>query len=267
MRRRSTDPAGAAHPAGAAPIAYSYIRFSSLPQEAGDSIRRQIDLTRNWAQRHNARLDESLKIDRGVSAFRGKNRDVGALGEFLRLVEGGRVPPGSYLVVESLDRLTREEVLEAAHLIFGMILKGVRIVQLQPELVYDRASCSGPMGMGHLMLMIADLSRGHGESALKSERVGAAWAEKRRRARAGEAQNETARMGKGCQVMTHRMPGWLRMRGGKPELIPERAAALRQAVRLLASGYGYTRTVRRLNEGDVPAPRGGRWRSPATTPR
>jgi hypothetical protein len=66
MRRRSTDPAGAAH-LGAAPgalrarlqrrpvacpppgpddIADSYVRFSSLPQEEGDSVRRQVDDTK-----------------------------------------------------------------------------------------------------------------------------------------------------------------------------------------------------------------------------
>src|SRR5262245_41745682 len=77
--------------------AYSYVRFSSKKQEEGDSIRRQVDATAAWAKRKGVHLDNSLSIDRGVSAFRGKNRDLGALGEFLRQVEGGRVKPGSYL--------------------------------------------------------------------------------------------------------------------------------------------------------------------------
>src|SRR5262245_9603115 len=80
--------------------AFSYVRFSARRQEAGDSIRRQVNATRDWAERHKAHLDESLQIDRGVSAFKGRNRDIGALGEFLRQVESGRVAPGSFLVVE-----------------------------------------------------------------------------------------------------------------------------------------------------------------------
>src|SRR5262245_42786821 len=99
------------------PAAYSYIRFSCKRQEEGDSIRRQVEATAAWARRAKVFLDTSLSIDRGVSAFRGKNRDLGALGEFLRQVENGRVLPGSYLVVESLDRLTREDIQEALYLI------------------------------------------------------------------------------------------------------------------------------------------------------
>src|SRR5262245_43600027 len=82
------------------PTAYSYIRFSSKKQEEGDSIRRQTELTAAWAKRHKMHLDTSLAPDRGISAFRGKNRDLGALGAFLRLVESGRVLAGSHLVVE-----------------------------------------------------------------------------------------------------------------------------------------------------------------------
>src|SRR5205085_598536 len=56
----------------------------------GDSIRRQIELTSAWAKKSKVHLDTSLAPDRGISAFRGKNHDIGALGEFLRFVEKGR---------------------------------------------------------------------------------------------------------------------------------------------------------------------------------
>src|SRR5262245_40430361 len=92
-------------------IAYSYIRFSSRKQEAGDSIRRQQTAARAWARRNGIPLDTTLRIDKGISAFHGKNADLsggknadlGGLAEFLRLVQEGTVNPGSYLVVENLD--------------------------------------------------------------------------------------------------------------------------------------------------------------------
>jgi hypothetical protein len=107
-----------------ADTAYSYIRFSSRKQEEGDSIRRQIEGTREWAKHNRVHLDTSLQIDKGISAFRGKNRDLGSLAAFLRLVENGRVIPGSYLVVEALDRLTREEIQPALLLILNLLQKG-----------------------------------------------------------------------------------------------------------------------------------------------
>jgi len=48
----------------------------------------------------------------GVSVFRGDNAQTGELGRFLQRYENGEIPPGSVLVAESLDRLTRNRVHE-----------------------------------------------------------------------------------------------------------------------------------------------------------
>src|SRR5262245_29715393 len=107
-------------------IAYSYIRFSSKKQEAGDSIRRQDTGAKEWAARNSVPLDTSLKQDKGVSAFRGENcnnPDLYGLAAFLDKVERGKVRRGSYLVVESLDRLTRDDIVPAVHLVTGILLK------------------------------------------------------------------------------------------------------------------------------------------------
>ncbi len=79
-------------------LAYSYIRFSSLEQAKGDSLRRQTALSEEYAENHGLQLDRSLSIrDLGVSAFRGKNRSTGGLAAFIRAVETGRVRRGSVL--------------------------------------------------------------------------------------------------------------------------------------------------------------------------
>jgi DNA invertase Pin-like site-specific DNA recombinase len=70
-----------------------------------------------------------------VSAFSGAHRsnfDRHALAAFLELVKAGRVPRGSYLIVESLDRLTREHIRPALTLLLNLIEAGVRVVQLLP---------------------------------------------------------------------------------------------------------------------------------------
>src|SRR5262245_18865295 len=94
-------------------IAYSYIRFSHPDQAKGDSVRRQTEAAAAWCKSNNIRLDTSITLrDLGKSAFTGqhrKNPDRHALAAFLKLVESGKVPKGSYLIIENLDRLSRED--------------------------------------------------------------------------------------------------------------------------------------------------------------
>src|SRR5262249_16335578 len=148
---------------------------------------------------------------------------------FLRLVKDDLIPRGSFLILENLDRLSREHIRPALTLLLNLIEAGIRVVQLRPvEMVYDESV--EPMT---LMMAIMELSRGHSESELKSERVGAAWEEKRREARNGV-------------VMTRRLPGWVEERGGKLHLIPERAGAVKRIFGLAAAGYGYALIVKKL---------------------
>src|SRR5262245_1965869 len=170
-------------------VGFSLLRFSTPEQEKGDSRRRQAAAAAGWCDRNGVPLDRSLwAFDPAVSGFTGehrKNPDRHALAAFQLWVEKGtRVPRGSYLIVEALDRLTREDIPAALHLILGLLLKGIRIVQLTPvEIVYTDKS-----GPHEIMLMIVELMRGHSESKTKSDRVGGAWGEKRAARRNGEGQ-------------------------------------------------------------------------------
>ena len=113
------------------PKAYSYLRFSTPEQESGDSVRRQIANAENWAKNQGIDLDDILKFeDRGISAYRGLNRIKGALGNFLNLVKEGKIPYNSYLIVENLDRLSRENVIYALLQFLSIIQQGIRIVTL-----------------------------------------------------------------------------------------------------------------------------------------
>jgi DNA invertase Pin-like site-specific DNA recombinase len=207
------------------PVAFSYVRFSTPEQRRGDSLRRQTEAAADWCERHGVSLDTSRTYhDLGKSAYLGehrKNPDRAALAAFLKLAEDGKVPRGSYLIIEALDRLTREHVRAGLMLCLGLIEKGIRIVQLSPsELVYDEKSDEMS-----LMLMIVELSRGHRESKRKSDLSGPAWRKKKAAAREGG-------------IVTERLPAWVKIEGGKLVLIPDRARTVRTIFRLAASGYG-----------------------------
>ena len=91
--------------------AYSYIRFSSEKQRRGDSLRRQLEDSEAYAAANGLKIDDTLKFrDEGLSAYDGTNLEKGALGRFIEAVKIGRIERGSHLLVESLDRLSRQKV-------------------------------------------------------------------------------------------------------------------------------------------------------------
>jgi DNA invertase Pin-like site-specific DNA recombinase len=219
-------------------LAFSYLRFSSPQQAKGDSIRRQTEATADWCERHGVALDTSLSLrDEGVSAFRGKHRenpDVNGLGAFLAAVNGGRVPPGSFLVLENLDRLTREAIVPAVNLFTGLLLAGIRIVQLRPA---EQVFTSGA-DMTGVMLALVELSRGHSESAIKSQRIAAVWSKKRKEA--------------DKKVLTRRLPAWVELVDGKLVLNREKAAAVRRVYKMARDGMGAATIAKTLNAEKVP---------------
>ena len=70
-------------------------------------------------------MDEDLALsDLGISAFKGKNATEGALAAFLIAAKEGRIPRGSILLVESLDRLSRNTITDAVALLTSIVRAG-----------------------------------------------------------------------------------------------------------------------------------------------
>jgi DNA invertase Pin-like site-specific DNA recombinase len=227
-------------------VAYSYVRFSSPAQAGNDSLRRQTALADAYCRRRGWTLDTSLNLhDLGVSAFRGDNALVGNLGVFLGEVKRGTVAPGSVLVCESIDRISRMGIDEGYDLIKGILKAGVRLVTLSPEREFDREATKS-LSKGALELLLI-LERAAEESERKAERVKAAWEEKRKRAAADG------------RPMTRVLPAWLRLSGGKIVVDDKAAAAVRKVYLLAADGYGVAPIARKLNAEGVP-PIGGKAR-------
>lgn len=221
--------------------AYSYIRCSTPEQLKGDTLRRQLADTKAWAESHGHVLDDKLR-DLGKSAFKGRHAKFGALKEFLDLVEEGKIERGSYLVVESLDRLSRETVLHAMPRLFDLINAGIIIVTLADGQEYsDTRLLKDPTP---LIMSLVVMIRAHEESQTKSMRVGKAWANKR--VRAAEA----------GQAMTAVCPAWIKLVGGprtgRYELIPERAAIVVRIFEDTIAGMGRRMIARALNADRVP---------------
>jgi len=165
------------------PKAYSYIRFSTPEQERGDSLRRQVEYSQQVAAKLGLELDDHLRLtDRGISAFRGDHRTKGTLGAFLSQVEAGKIKPGSVLIIEALDRLSREGMLEAVHLLTGILLKGINLHTAIDNKHFQKSTYD----LADLIISATKLQQGHEESEKKSERLKAAWNNKRAQARSAQ---------------------------------------------------------------------------------
>jgi len=61
----------------------------------GDSLRRQLEGSRQWAKENDYELDTSMR-DLGVSAYSGANRTEGALKKFIDLISKVRLMKALY---------------------------------------------------------------------------------------------------------------------------------------------------------------------------
>lgn len=226
------------------PIAYSYLRFSSARQEQGDSLRRQEKLAETYAQKHNLQLNTTLTLrDLGVSAFKGAHLEKGALGSFVRAIDEGIVTPGSYLLVENLDRLSRQEVDVALEFFLSITRKGIIIVTLDDDMVYSSENIRA--NWTKLIVALAIMAGAHEQSLNKARRIGEAWENKR-------ANAATKRLTKMC-------PDWLRPTETGWEVIEEKASGVRRAFELCAEGYGKSSIAKLLNQEQIPALSDAGW--------
>ncbi|OAT17092.1 putative phage recombinase [Buttiauxella gaviniae ATCC 51604] len=147
---------------------FSYIRFSSAKQMDGNSLERQQATAERIAARYDLELDTLSFHDLGVSAFRGKNATEGNLKVFINQI-GKRVPVGSWLVVENLDRLSRDDALTALDILRDILRKGITVVTGMDDKIYTNASIKN--NMMDLIMSVMLFTRAHEESVTKKNRV------------------------------------------------------------------------------------------------
>jgi DNA invertase Pin-like site-specific DNA recombinase len=194
--------------------AYSYIRMSTKEQLQGDSLRRQYEKAEFYARENTLELVENYD-DIGVSAFRGAN-ELGRLGDFLAAVKSNLVTPGSHLIVESMDRLTRQTPIAAISTFNEIIMRGIVVVTLDDGMRYSAEDFAA--NQYKLFIAVGAMMRAHDESLRKSGLLSDTWAQKRK---------QLAEEGK---VLTSVVPAWLRVNKSENliEQVPERVAIIKE---------------------------------------
>lgn len=232
--------------------AYSYIRFSTAEQAAGHSYHRQRAACEQWCAENGLTLatnDEHIFFDKGVSAFTGGNRGPnGQLARFLQLVHDGHIEAGSTLIVENLDRLSRDHVQVALGTFLGILEAGITIVTLQDGKSFEPKSTEPT----DLIISIFVMSRAHEESLTKSKRVSAAWTGPNGKHELARKENKP----KGKSV-----PTWIKLQNDRYVLDEEKAEIVRKIFELTIAGYGKGVVAKQLNLLEIPSFRGKSWGS------
>jgi DNA invertase Pin-like site-specific DNA recombinase len=224
--------------------AYSYIRFSSPEQAKGDSYRRQRQMAVEYCEKHGLELataKEYTFFDAGKSAQKAEHlAEGGQLKRFLECVKDGSIAKGSYLLVENLDRLSRQAVDVALMALLALLQSEIIVVTLSDGYMYKK----GATAMD-LMLSIMHMGRAYSESDIKSIRLGKAWDQKKKLAR-----TQLKPLGKAC-------PYWLELinkdeKDERYQPIPARLKIVKLIFKLSIGGHGQGTIARMLNEQKFP---------------
>jgi DNA invertase Pin-like site-specific DNA recombinase len=204
-------------------------------------------MARAYCERHGLTLDLSVTYeDLGVSAWTGENRTAGMLGAFLQAVKDGTVKRGSKLLVEQLDRVSRQTARRAARALEDIVEAGVSVVTLDDEKEYTAAMLDDPLTF---ITVVLSFMRAHDESLQKSRRVRAAWTARKAKAKAKATGFVIAEMA----------PGWIkRDTDGRFALTPGHAGTVKRMAELFLSGMGFHSIARTFNVEQVLCFSGGR---------
>lgn len=221
------------------PEAYSYLRLSTEVQTEGDGIRRMTSGAEKVAVELGLPLNRTISMnDLGVSAYTGENRTSGALAGFLHLVRDGRIAVGSVLIMDALDRFSREDPLDAIEPYVQVLKAGVDIYTLVDKRRHSR-NVRGMAGAVQLMLSMMQFGVGNEESSKKSYRLSEVWGEKRVNA----AKHRTP--------MTALTPGWIHLDENRQfRIIEDRAKIVVEIFEAAAAGIGKRTIAKRY--ADVP---------------
>lgn len=218
--------------------AYSYIRFSTEIQLKGDSLRRQLESSKRYCKEKNLDLQELDFKDLGVSGWKGKNSQKGALGDFLKACEEGKIEAGSALIVESLDRISRQSPRKTIALLNSILDFGIELhLTLDNKIFYPNDDKNQGID---LIIAVTMAMRANEESSKKSERLLDAHRAKRIRAEQKK------------DLVATSVPWFLKIEDGKIIAPIERVKIVRRIFKSYLKGKSCVQIARELTNEKIP---------------
>lgn len=237
--------------------AICYLRWSTLEQGNSDrsSEDRQDINTRRISEQSGWPISMRV-VDSGRSAYTGSNLIKGELGRLTnRLLSGAIDPRGHVLVVEELDRLSRQPPGTMTAWLTPLLSAGLWVCIANTGQIIKSETMERDFG-GFVTLMSQAFSA-HDFSRKQSERGASSW-RKRRQAAA-----------EGMVLSRHRSRGWLSWNTilKRYEPIPDRVWLVHEMFRLRLAGYGKGAVAKMFNERAANDARYAPWSTSRTPPK
>ena len=230
------------------PIAMSYLRFSDIQQGGGHSTARQTGGADEWSEKKGIEIVKRMG-DLGLSAWTGKHVKKGQLGAFLEMCKTEDFQAickvrDVYLIVESLDRLSREMIMTAVNQLSEIVHAGVIVVTLCDGQEFTPETLNNP---STLIMAVTVMARANEESERKSDRIRKVYAQKRQDAIEGK-------------LFSRNVPAWLELadpkaKPGDPAKFkqrPEVVRIIRRIFKEVASGKMPGVIARQFNKEGIP---------------
>lgn len=224
-----------------------YIRWSTLEQVKGDSYARQLNACSKFCADNGYNVIETV-VDQGRSAYTGENIETGNLGKIVERIARREIKPGTPVIVEQLDRLTRLSPLDVIGWLTRVFPLGVCFITADRGVRIDREAME--QDQTAFMTLVFDTFRSHGESKRKSEMLLASWAGRRKDFAEGKA----------CNI-TGVCPAWLEWNAAAKSFVAienaanphlDRPSIIRRIFDEADAGVGIAMIARKLNEDAVP---------------
>lgn len=191
-------------------------------------------------------LNDSKLIDKALSGFHGKHLKEGALGEFVRLCEAGKIPSDRILLVEDLSRLSRLGFEQTFDLVSRILRQGVDIATINPDLHLTK----GDLNNLPKVIQLVVYADAYYQQSLQKQRYSLKDQSNKR---------ELAR--KGVKVST-KCPAWLSLAEDKQSwiVLETEVEKVRLIFKLCIDGLGLQAICQRLNAlGIAPMPKSDNW--------
>lgn len=212
---------------------FVYHRVSSDQQLDGSGIARQAELLEGYLERTGIcfEMDDPIPVvlsDQGVSAFKGLNISEGELGAWMEEVRKG-MWDSSILVVESIDRFSRQNPFDVMGYINALMAHNVAIHDVMANIVISRSNSKD------LPFVMMNAQRAYDESKYKSDRIRKGWAKKREQA-----------FNKGT-IVTNKRPQWIDVEDDK-YILNHKAAVIKEIFELYKTGLGCPTIAKELQK-------------------
>lgn len=216
-------------------IAHIYIRFSTLEQREGTSTRRQKDECFSHLTNKGWTLGQML-VDEGRSAFSGDNQAAGAALNIFEQEASMGQHPDSVLLVERLDRLSRQGHEDTFDLIRRFGRHGVHVATVDGSAFYRAGE---KLNLADIITMLVKAELALDESVKKSERLKSAY-----KLRRDDAESMKKPMGKNC-------PAWLSIVDGAYKVDKAKAKLVKDMWTWADQGMGSLTIAKKLNRDGI----------------